>query len=172
MVNLRPFSDSFAKILPSLVQKECTLPARVPLVSSWTMPCLYRVLCDEEFFNFLLDWYTEFFIFQFSILHIILIFRLLFGFLMGWDLEISSSASSMLRWSLQIPMIMWSVLMSVRSPAGTGQSFSRIALDQWLCPQDCRYGFEDLHWIFQPLKIVETVNLILSTVFGLYQSDL
>lgn len=92
MVNLLPFSDSFAKILPSLVQKECTLPARVPLVSSWTMPCLYRVLCDEEFFNFLLDWYTEFF--YFPVLHFAYNFNISFAiwFLNGvgsWDFVFS-----------------------------------------------------------------------------------
>lgn len=58
---------------------------------------LAEVLCDEEFFNFLLDWYTE--CFYFPVLHFAynLNISFVFGFQMGWDLEISSSASSMFR---------------------------------------------------------------------------
>ena len=51
-----PLSESFVKILPSLVQKEWILRSRLAQVSSWMMPCRYRVrssvMKTSEFFSF------------------------------------------------------------------------------------------------------------------------
>ena len=109
-----PLSESFVKILPSLVQKEWILRSRLAQVSSWMMPCRYRVrssvMKTSEFFSFRFAEKICCFVFQFWNRHIICDLPLLFGFPIGCDLKMSSSTSWMPSLSLQISMMTLSVL--------------------------------------------------------------